>query len=133
MWHNNGDIKTTWAWGGTVISAADSDWEIAAIGDFQGDGIDDIVMWQKSTGYMFAWENGDADATRWVGALDNAGWEVAAVGDYNGDGKEDLLLRELTSGWGGLGYWGSASANNWNDLNARIENDNNGSKFGVIA
>jgi hypothetical protein len=133
MWHNNGDIKTTWAWGGTVISAADSDWEIAAIGDFQGDGIDDIVMWQKSTGYMFAWENGDADAKRWVGALDNAGWEVAAVGDYNGDGKEDLLLRELTSGWGGLGYWGSASANNWNDLNARIENDNNGSKFGVIA
>ena len=133
LWHNDGDIRTTWAWSTQFVSAADSDWEIAAIGDFQGDGIDDIVMWQKSTGYMFAWEDGKAENTRWVGALDSNDWEVAAVGDYNGDGKEDLLLRELVTGWGGLGIWGGAYAGNWSDLNSRIENDNNGAKFGVIA
>ena len=133
LWHNDGDIATTWAWSGEKIADLDSDWEIAAIGDFQADGIDDIVVWQKSTGYMYAWEDGKAESKRWVGALEHGDWEVAAVGDYNSDGKEDLLLRELVSGWGGLGYWGSANADNWNDLNARIESDNNGSKFGVIA
>ncbi|MBR7119512.1 MAG: VCBS repeat-containing protein, partial [Lentisphaeria bacterium] len=133
LWHNDGDIATTWAWSGEKIADLDSDWEIAAIGDFQADGIDDIVVWQKSTGYMYAWEDGKAESKRWVGALEHGDWEVAAVGDYNSDGKEDLLLRELVSGWGGLGYWGGANADNWNDLNARIESDNNGSKFGVIA
>ncbi|MBQ7396830.1 MAG: VCBS repeat-containing protein, partial [Lentisphaeria bacterium] len=133
LWHNDGDIATTWAWSGEKIADLDSDWEIAAIGDFKADGIDDIVVWQKSTGYMYAWEDGKAESKRWVGALEHGDWEVAAVGDYNSDGKEDLLLRELVSGWGGLGYWGGANADNWNDLNARIESDNNGSKFGVIA
>ena len=108
---------------------------IAAIGDFSGDGIDDIVVWQESTGYMYAWENGDADTKRWVGALDQSGWEIAAVGDYNGDGKEDILLREQASGWGGLGYWGAGYAVNWTDMKTRIETDTriSGSKFDIIA
>ena len=82
---------------------------------------------------MYAWENGDADTKRWVGALDQSGWEIASVGDYNSDGKEDLLLRETTTGWGGLGYWGAAYAGNWTDLGARVETDRNGTKFSVLA
>ena len=117
----------------TKLWDADSDWTVAAVGDFSGDGIDDIVVWQESTGYMFALEDGDASNYRWVGDLDPNSWEVAAVGDYDGNGQEDLLLRETASGWGGLGYWGGAYCENWTDLNARIENDKNGSNFQVIA
>ncbi len=132
LWHNEDPTFNTWNWTQTYIGTLGNDWEVAAIGDFQGDGIDDIIMWQKSTGYIYAWENGKSSNQRWVGQLDSNKWEIAAVGDYNGDGKEDLLLRELSSGWGGVGYWGSANASNWTDLNARIETDME-SKFAVIA
>ncbi len=132
LWHNEDPTFNTWSWNQTQIGSLDDDWTVAAIGDFQGDGIDDIIMWQKSTGNMYAWEDGKSSNQRWVGALESSQWEVAAVGDYNGDGKEDLLLRELSSGWGGLGYWGAANADNWTDLNARVETDME-SKFSIIA
>ncbi len=132
LWHNEDPTFNTWNWSQTHIGTLDDDWVVAAIGDFQGDGIDDIIMWQKSTGFMYAWEDGKVSNQRWVGALDPSDWEVAAVGDYNGDGKEDLLLRELNSGWGGVGYWAGANASNWTDLNARIETDME-SKFAVVA
>ncbi len=132
LWHNEDPTFETWNWSLTHIGSLDDDWVVAAIGDFQGDGVDDIIMWQQSTGFMYAWEDGKASNQRWVGKLDPSDWEVAAVGDYNGDGKEDLLLRELNSGWGGVGYWAGGSADNWTDLNARIETDME-SKFAVIA
>ena len=132
LWHNNASYESN-DWSMTKLWDADSDWTVAAVGDFSGDGIDDIVVWQESTGYMFALEDGDASNYRWVGELDPNSWEVAAVGDYDGNGQEDLLLRETASGWGGLGYWGGAYCENWTDLNARIENDKNGSNFQVIA
>ncbi len=132
LWHNEDPTFNTWNWSQTYLGTLDNDWEVAAIGDFQGDGIDDIIMWQKSTGYMYAWEDGKSSNQRWVGQLNASQWEVAAVGDYNGDGKEDLLLRELSTGWGGVGYWASGNASNWTDLNARIETDME-SKFAIIA
>ncbi len=132
LWHNEDPTFNTWNWSQTEIGTLNDDWVVAAIGDFQGDGVDDIIMWQKSTGFMYAWEDGKVSNQRWVGALDPSDWEVAAVGDYNGDGKEDLLLRELNSGWGGVGYWAGANASNWTDLNARIETDME-SKFAVVA
>ncbi len=132
LWHNNDTTFQTWDWSQKYLGSLSNDWEIAGTGDFQGDGIDDIVVWQKSTGYLYAWENGSSSNRRWIGRLDHSSWEVAAVGDYNGDGKDDLLLRELTSGWGGLGYWRSARSVEWADLNAHVEN-NAVSNFSVIA
>ncbi len=132
LWHNEDSTFKTWNWSQTYLGTLNNDWEVAAIGDFQGDGIDDIIMWQKSTGYLYAWEDGKASNQRWVGQLNRNQWEIAAVGDYNGDGKDDLLLRELNSGWGGVGYWASGNASNWSDLNARIET-NMESQFAVIA
>ncbi len=132
---NNSDItfnKWSWSQAADAAGAVMADWEIAAIGDFQGDGIDDIIVMNNKNGQMFAWENGKSSDQRWVGQVEAGNWEVAAVGDYNGDGKEDILLRELISGWGGLGYWGAANADNWVDLNARVEN-NEISNFAVIA
>ncbi len=122
------DSTNAWNWSQAYLGTLSSDWKVAAIGDFQGDGVDDIIIWQQSTGNMYAWENGNSSNQRWVGNLSATNWEVAAVGDYNGDGKEDLLLRELITGWGGLGYWGGANASNWTDLDARVED-----RFAIIA
>jgi hypothetical protein len=106
-----------------------SDMEVVGIGDFQGDGIDDIMLWNKVTGDVLAVENGDFSNVRNAGNLDANFWEIAAVGDYNGDNKEDLLLRETVSGQGRLAYWGAGSEANWTDMKCQVGND----KFAVIA
>ncbi len=131
LWRNNDPTFATWNWSKTEIGSADSDWTAAGIGDFQNDGVDDIILLQKSTGYVFAWENGNSQNKRWVGALDS-GTEIAAVGDYNADGKADLLIRELNSGWGGLGYWSAGSASGWTELGACVEK-NSISDYSIIA
>ena len=108
-------------------------WEVSAIGDFKGDGIDDIIMTDEK-GFSFLLNDGKTDSVEWAGAI-SSDFEVAGVGDYNGDGTEDLLLREMTSGWGGLGYWNGGNAGTWVDLNARIETsdeDGHSGKFSVI-
>ena len=132
LWHNEDPTFRTWNWSQTYIGSLDAEWSVAGIGDFSGDGTDDIAMWRESTGEIQIWEDGQASNQRYAGVISQDDWEAAAVGDYNGDGKEDLLFRELATGWGGLGYWASADATRWSDLNARVETDME-SKFAIIA
>ena len=133
LWTNNDPTFNTWNWSTKSIGTLAKGDEVVAIGDFQGDGIDDIVV-QLADGNMWCWDNGNSQTKRWIG---NPGenFTVEAVGDYNGDGKEDILLREQASGWGGLGYWGAGYAGNWTDMKTRIETDTriSGSKFDIIA
>jgi hypothetical protein len=77
-------------------SSVSTDWQIAGIADFNGDGRDDIL-----------WRNTDGRMTDWLGAASGAlqpnsanlletvstDWKAAGVGDFNGDGKADILWR----------------------------------------
>jgi hypothetical protein len=73
----------------------------AAPGDFNGDGMAD-VLWQNSqTGQIYIWEmNGTTIAS--VGSVatlaPSTGWVIQGVGDFNGDGKADILFQNSTSG-----------------------------------
>jgi hypothetical protein len=68
--------------------------EIPAVGDFNGDGKDDIVTFTRggtgdvyvalSTGYSFT-----GTGVKWHDYF-AAGYETPAVGDFNGDGKDDI-------------------------------------------
>ena len=131
LWTNKDTTFSTWNWETESVGKLEDGWEIAAIGDFERDGIDDIVVLDRNSGNVWVWDNGDGNSARWRGTL-GEGFEIEAVGDYNGDGKDDLLLREHLTGWGGLGYWGAGYAGSWVDLNAHIETDLN-SKFTIIA
>ena len=89
-------------------------WTLVASGDFNGDGITDL-MWQvPATGDTVEWlmsPNGG------VGSVPPTpspqGWDLIATGDFNGDGIQDLMWRTdslggLTSEWlmspnGGIG------------------------------
>ena len=131
LWTNNDASFRTWDWSQQEIGYLGNDWEFVAIGDFAGDGTDDIVVRKLSDKGLWVWENGDSSTAHWVGTPDE-GFAVEAVGDYNGDGKDDLLLREHKTGWGGVGYWASADASKWSDLDARIETGFS-SNFSIIA
>jgi hypothetical protein len=73
-----------------------SEWNVAGIGDFNGDGRDDI-LWRHDNGVLTNWL-GDADGGFTVNnddALTQVGldWFVAGTGDYNADGRDDILWR----------------------------------------
>ena len=134
MWHNDDILAADWGWGKNTILPAAEGVEIAAIGDFSGDGIDDIVMWNTNNGEVIVLEDGKGDGEQTVlGTLDTNKWEISAVGDYNGDGTEDLLLRELTSGYGGVYFANGGDLSQITGLGISIATDKNDNKFAIIA
>jgi hypothetical protein len=77
-----------------------------SIGDFNGDGRDDLLWRAPSTGQVGKWsadENGEL-------ILDNAAnpggatldWDNAGIGDFNGDGRDDILWRHAS---GAISTW----------------------------
>jgi hypothetical protein len=84
---NNGDAS--------FVNVATS-WHVAGIGDFNGDGRDDI-LWRNDSGAAFdmlgtslggVTNNGDLSSI----SVDNS-WHVGGTGDFNGDGRNDILWR----------------------------------------
>jgi hypothetical protein len=72
-------------------------WSVAGTGDFNGDGMGDL-LWRDTSGDTAIWLMNGATVTSAAG-LGNTPttWSVVGTGDFNGDGKADLLWRD-TSG-----------------------------------
>jgi hypothetical protein len=73
-------------------------WSLAATGDFNGDGVSDLV-WRNSAGQYVLWvmePAGGSSMQRLLGG--GGGWSLEATGDYDGDGKTDLVWRNSGNG-----------------------------------
>ena len=94
--------RTSMAGRGTVPRmTADLAWQVTGIGDFDGDGRDDVLLRHADGRWYFYPLNGRAvrpgsgegrlisDTTR----------TVAGIGDMNGDGRADILIRRDDGGW----------------------------------
>jgi hypothetical protein len=87
---------------GVPATASDSS-VIKGVGDFNGDGRDDIFRHNPTNNALTIWY---IDRTARIGIGNpptvSGGWNLEAVADYNGDWKADLLWR---NGAGTLGMW----------------------------
>ena len=95
LWLING---TTMSGGGSV-SYVSSGWNIAGIGDFNGDGIADILWRNTSTGEVYIWlMNGTTIASTGSPGSPTFDWSIAGVGDFDGNGKSDILWQNSSTG-----------------------------------
>jgi len=105
LWRHSSGMVAEWnmngmalASGGAVAggAAVTSDWQIAGVGDFGGDGKNDI-LWQSTNGQLAIWQmDGSTLLSAGVavgGAAVSADWHLAGVADFNGDDKSDILWR----------------------------------------
>jgi hypothetical protein len=98
--NKRGDYFLTWAFESPNVERF--------VGDFNGDGFDDVALLGKGwSGIALAISNGDGSFdTKYDGGGNVAQWAFTTpnverfVGDFNGDGKSDFAL--LVKGWWGI-------------------------------
>jgi len=85
---------------GYLRTVADQNWQVAVVGDFDGDGKADILWRNAATGENYAYfMDGLAIVNEgYLRTVADLTWQVAGVGDFDGDGKIDILWRNASTG-----------------------------------
>ena len=96
VWFMDGTTRA----GGQSLGTMTTSWQIAGVGDFNGDGKPDLLWYNPTTGDVYVWF---MDGTRLITSTPvyrgaDLAYRIAGVGDFNGDGKPDLLWRNTSTG-----------------------------------
>ena len=99
FWHMNG-VSLEFTSSLSINRQTDTAWQIAAMGDLNGDGHKDIV-WRHTAGGIAAWMLNDTQVIQTsflsVASADTS-WKIRGAGDLDGDGRADLVWQNATSG-----------------------------------
>ena len=91
IWYLNNNVLTGGAFGPTLPSG----WLLGAVGDFNGDGKPDYLLYAR-VGSNFPtaiwYMNNNVHVASASGPTLPNGWALRGVADFNGDGKPDFLL-----------------------------------------
>jgi hypothetical protein len=112
LWRNysatNGDVvywqmdRTNYLKTVPVIKLPDPNWKIETTGDFDSDGVTDLVWRNLTSGENRIWLMNSNNTIRVNAQLPtvaaNSGWRVVGAADFTGEGKPDLLWRNSTNG-----------------------------------
>ena len=94
VWFMNGFTVINYAWL-SIDKMADTNWQIVAAGDVDGDGHADIIWQDKVGGGLGVWlMNGStvlSGRNLSTPKMTDPGWTIVGAVDVNGDGKADLL------------------------------------------
>ena len=78
-------------------------WQVKGTGDFDGDGVSDILWQNAKTGAVYVWQMTDdglgIKAQGSVGGSVGPGvqWQVKGTGDFDGDGRSDILWQNSST------------------------------------
>jgi hypothetical protein len=88
-----------------------SGWQLAGLGDFNGDGQTDLLWYRGSDGSLCIWPSGDSSRGYYLTSEPaDTGWKLAGIGDFTGDGRDDLLWYRSSDG--SLEVWPSGDSTN---------------------
>jgi RHS repeat-associated protein len=116
VWLNNGDgsFPNYWYWS---ASGFGSGWQ-RQLGDFNGDGVTDIYLFNFQSGENAVWlNNGDGSFPSywyWSASGVGSGWQ-RQLSDFNGDGTTDIYLFNFSSGENAV--WLNNGDGSFNGLN----------------
>jgi hypothetical protein len=82
-------------------------WNVAATGDFNGDGQADIVWRESASGALVLWVMNGVTLSSQMSlspfpVVSDTDWQISGATDLNGDGKSDLLWQHTL---GHIGIW----------------------------
>ncbi len=93
---------------GIVSTYEMANWQLQAVGDFDGDRRADLFWRNMRDGRNVAWRGGSPAASMPIVRVNDPAWRVAATGDYDGDGRSDLFWRHTVGG--NTSVWPAANA-----------------------
>jgi hypothetical protein len=111
LWRNSsGDLALWRVNGSTVQSTAlgnvPSNWVVQGMGDFNADGVRDLLFRDSTSGTVAMWflnSSGTVQSTASVASVPiSANWTIVETGDFDGDGRSDIFWTDAS---GNLAFW----------------------------
>ena len=96
------DGRASLAGRGTILTLTrDLAWQVAGVGDFDGDERDDILLRHDDGSWRYHPLNGRTEGAGGGGVElpSDTTISVVGIGDMNGDGNDDVLTRATDGGW----------------------------------
>ncbi len=108
-----GDIDEGFNW---IVANSVSGWSIVGVGDFNQDGIPDVVWQNTTTGqatvhYMGGAQGNVDQGFNWLMAHSVPGWSIVGVAEFNGDGIPDVVWQNHSTRQVTVHYMGGAEGN----------------------
>lgn len=107
---NNAGQVSSWK----TIGTFDNNTQILGLGDFNGDGVTDLLQRNSNGAVGCYFTSGSKIGWNYFQSLGNE-WSLSAVGDFNNDGRDDIVLKH-DQGFAGCWLTNTDGTVAWSDL-----------------